>query len=82
MLELRHKEAIDRYVNEGCPTGRFLQFVLENDLCNSFGYADEQSRANLYDIIKYLYNDVPGSCWGSKEKVKNWFAKFNQVPER
>lgn len=81
MLEIRHKEAIDRYVKDGCPTGRFLQFVLENDLTNSFGYADEESRDNIHDIVKYLYNQVPGTCWGSKEKVKNWFAKFNQVPE-
>lgn len=81
MIEERHKAAIERYVKDGCPTGRFLQYVLENDLSNSFGFADEHSRENLYDIVKYLYNEVPGSCWGSKEKVKNWMAKFQQVPE-
>ena len=29
----------------------------------------------MFEIVKYLYNDVPADCWGSPELVKAWVAK-------
>jgi hypothetical protein len=81
MIELRFKEALDRYVKTGRPTGGFLQSVLENDLVSTIGKADLNAMANLKDIVSYCYNELPSMCWGSKEKVKNWFAKFHQIAE-
>lgn len=66
------KSDIDRYVAVGCPPGDFLHAVLSNDLKESFARADEYNRDNLFSIVRYLYNEVPGLAWGSPEKVKLW----------
>jgi hypothetical protein len=72
MIEKRFKEAIDRWVSDACPMGGFITAVLENDLAMAMGKADKDARENLFDIIKYLWNECPAPCWGSKEKVKAW----------
>lgn len=81
MIEERFKESIDRYVKHGIPTGSFLNAVLENNLKEAVGRADHHAILNLKDIVIYLYNDVPSTCWGSPEKVKNWHLKFNTEKE-
>jgi len=80
MIEERFKEAIDAYVKDGRPMGGFVTAVLENNLMLAIGKADEDAYHNLREIVKYLYNDAPSSCWGSPEKVKAWYAKKNVVP--
>lgn len=70
-------EGINRYVEERIPTGGFLRAVLENNLTESFGRADTESREALFEIVRYLYWEVPADCWGSPEKVKKWL-----YPER
>lgn len=77
MIEERFKYSIDLYVNAGCPTGDFLNACLENDLAEALGRADINARENLFDIVSYMYSEIPGEAWGSKEKVKLWYAKFN-----
>jgi len=72
MIEQRFKEAIDRWVKDASPMGGFITAVIENDLAGAIGRADVDARENLHEIIKYLWNECPSPCWGSKEKVKAW----------
>lgn len=65
---------IDRYVDHRIPTGGFLEAVLSNDLREAFGRADIQNRYLMFDIVSYLYSEVPSACWGSPERVKNWLS--------
>ena len=51
------KEAITRYVERGISPGGFLEAVLANDLKESLGRADEDSRESLFEIVKYIYNN-------------------------
>lgn len=70
-------DAIDnirRYVDDGLPTGGFLEAVLSNDLFGAIGRADESSLHNLQAICRYVYNHVPSACWGSPAKVDAWLA--------
>lgn len=69
------KASLDRYVKDKIPTGDFLQAVLENNLFNAFGRADDENRKDLREIIRYIYHELPGDCWGSPEKVKNWLKR-------
>ena len=64
-----------RYVEQGIKPGSFMTAVLENDLFGALAQADEMNRDRLYDICKWLYNEAPSQCWGSKEKVEAWIAK-------
>jgi hypothetical protein len=53
-------------------TGSFVQAVLENNFVDAMGRADDESRAALHAIAKYLWNDMPSNCWGSPAKVAAW----------
>ena len=65
-------DSLDRFVTHGIPTGGFLEAVLENNLMESFGRADNDNRYALFDICRYVYNELPASCHGSSEKVAAW----------
>ena len=49
-----------------------MRVVLENDLTEAIGRADEENILILKDIVGYIFNELPMTCWGSKEKVKAW----------
>lgn len=66
------KEALDRYAQDGIETGGFLRAVLENNLYKAFSRADYQNRTDLFNIVCYVYNELPMNCWGSPEKVDKW----------
>jgi hypothetical protein len=72
MIPENVKESFDRYVRDRCPTGGFLQAVLENNLVESFARADDYNRENLFDIVQYLYSVMPRYCWGSPDAGRNW----------
>lgn len=65
-------DALDRYVEHRIPTGGFLQAVLENDLFAAMGKADVYNRQSLFDIVEYIYNELPRACWGSPDAVETW----------
>ena len=69
-------ESLQYYVTQGRPVGDFLTAVLEHDLMKACGRADDENLANLPAFCAYLYNEMPGSCHGSREKVSAWLAKF------
>ena len=75
------KEAMDRYAETGCPTGDFLRAVLENDLMEAFGRADEDNTRDMREIVAYVYNELPGNCHGSHEIVDAWIERFRKVRE-
>lgn len=65
-------ESLDAWAKQGRPMGDFLTRVVENDLFGCLGHADINSRMHLFDVCRYIYNELPSSCWGSKEKVAAW----------
>jgi len=75
------KAAIDRYAKDGTPTGSFLKAVLSNDLVEAFGRADVENLVDMKEIVGYCYNEIPGDCWGSPKKVKEWIEKKSKERE-
>jgi hypothetical protein len=67
-------ESLDRYVNYGILPGHFLTAVLENNLAESLGRADADNRENLFEIVSYIYNEIPAICWGNPEAVREWIG--------
>ncbi len=76
MIPIDTKQSIDLYVAEGYHPGGFLTAVLSNNLVQSLGQADEMNKAAIHDIVKYVYNQIPGRVWGSPEKVKAHLESF------
>uniref|UniRef100_A0A6H1ZV46 Uncharacterized protein n=1 Tax=viral metagenome TaxID=1070528 RepID=A0A6H1ZV46_9ZZZZ len=63
-----------RYIEEGIPCGDFLTAVFENNLVEAFGKADDTNQMFMFEYAKFLYNEAPRSCWGSKETVDKWIS--------
>lgn len=64
-----------RYIEDRLQPGSFLSAVLENNLRESFATADNVNRYAMFDIVSWVYNNAPASCWGSPEKVKQWLEQ-------
>lgn len=63
---------IDAWIQSGVLPSRFLCSVLENKLKQSYQNADENNLFAIPAIVNYLYNNAPGTCWGSVEAVTRW----------
>ena len=67
--------ALDRYVNNRILPGGFLTAVLSNDLFGAVAHADKENKSALPEICQYIYNELPGNCWGSKDIMWQWVEK-------
>lgn len=78
----RFEEAIGDYIDKGVPVGGFLTAVLENNLKEAFGRADENSVLELPGIVSWLYNHAPAACWGSPERVDAWMRQRQEDADK
>ncbi len=85
MISERIITRLKRYVENGIETDDFLYDVLTNSLFGAMGRASMENRILLYDICDYIYNEIPGDCWGSVDKVEAWKLKGglnNKIKDR
>lgn len=67
---------LHNYINDGVPPSGFLRAVLTNNLIESFNRADDNNMVAMFDIVRYVYNEVPSNLWGDANKIANHiFAK-------
>ncbi len=64
-----------RWIEFGDLPGHWMQMVLQNNLVQSWGFADETNRERMGDIVGFMYNEAPGPVWGSEAKIKEWAEK-------
>tara|TARA_Y100000034_G_scaffold30527_1_gene37317 strand:+ start:274 stop:564 length:291 start_codon:yes stop_codon:yes gene_type:complete len=63
---------LTRWVVNGIAPGHFLTAVLTNNLFEAVAHADDENIKILPDIVRWVYNHAPSSCWGTEEKMKEW----------
>lgn len=63
---------IRRYVEHGIAPGHFLSAVFCNDLVEAFNRADEWNTKMMKNYVAFLYNYLPGECWGSRARFDAW----------
>lgn len=68
------------YVELRQPSGSFLQAVFSNDLKEACARADEGSARALFDIVAWLHNYAPSTCYGSPANYSEWIAGFMADP--
>ena len=66
------RDGIRLYIEYKIKPGQFLTAVLENNLSQAVNRADDNSLSNLKEIVCFVYNDLPGNCWGSPDRVRGW----------
>lgn len=69
------KQQIDDYVEKRQAPGGFLTAVLENNLKKAVERADLSNLPAIPNIVCYLYNECPSTCWGGKEAVDAWLKE-------
>lgn len=74
-LEDRFIGGLRRYADCGIEPGHFLRACLENNLREAVGRADPAAMAQLAVIVAYIYNEIPGNCWGSPDAVDAWLSQ-------
>ncbi len=65
-------EGINRYVLYHCEVGHFLTAVLQNNLREALARADDENIKTILQIVSYCHNEIPGGCWGTPEKQREW----------
>ena len=75
-------DSIHNYIFRGIPTGGFLQAVIDNDLAESCGRADDKNIRILPAIVAYFYNHAPTGSWGSKGAHNRWVKKKLEEREK
>lgn len=70
---------LNEYIKDRVPVGDFLYAVLTNNLVETYARADEENLYDLFEIVSYVYNQLPSECWGSKEKVDKWLLGREEI---
>lgn len=70
-----------RYVENGCPTGSFLQAVFENNFLTAVLSADPVSFEALRDIASWVQCS-PQACNGSPKAYREWIKHGGSEGER
>ena len=65
-------ETLQAFIKTGRPMGDFCTAVVNNDLKEACGRADEHNAAALFDIVAWLYNHAPAGAWGHRNASKDW----------
>lgn len=65
-------EGLIRYIDQGVPTGSFLEAVLSNDLMDAMARADVANRYRVFEIAAFLHSYAPRGCYGSRDNVREW----------
>lgn len=74
-VESRFLSALRRYADHYIEAGGFLTACLRNDLREAVGRADPSAMIQIPAIVAFIYNELPGTCWGSPERVDEWLAR-------
>jgi hypothetical protein len=67
------------YIEEGVEPGSFLRAVLENDFAHAWARADHINTVYMKAWAEWLWNDIPGDAWGSRNAVEAWLTKFREA---
>lgn len=73
------RDTLERYIEQGIPTGSFLQAFLSNNLMDAMGCADIQNAHQFHAIANFLYNYAPSTCYGSPARYAAWIESHNQA---
>jgi hypothetical protein len=65
-------QTIQDYTNHGIHPGNFLAAVFSNNLMDACAFADEDNQRDLPKICKFLYEQIPQACYGSRERYDLW----------
>ena len=73
------QKSLEDYIIHGIPPGGFLYAVLRNDFVMAASKADHVNARSLPYIARWLMNEAPSQCWGTKDNIGNWLVDKDGV---
>ena len=67
---------IIRYYENGISPGSFLTAVIDNDLREAVGRADDTNKHCLHKYVMWFYNQAPRGSWGHASASEQWLRDF------
>lgn len=64
--------ALVRYIVHGIKPGNFLEAIIDNDLREACGRADDHNTHALPYYVRFFYNEAPAGCWGYTGATAKW----------
>ena len=74
-------ESLERFRDDGVPTGDFLTAVLENDLMEAILRADHDNMLALPHICAWVYEYLPRNIYGCRELIHKHFTSKKNARE-
>ena len=71
-------DSIINYYENGWSPGSFLEAIINNDLREAVGRADDTNIDCLKAYIMWFYNQAPSGTWGYSTAVEDWLKKFHE----
>jgi len=68
------KGTLQRYIDDGIPTGDSMLAILVGDLFGAVGRLDSNHWSVLKDTLRWLHNEPPHIVYGSREIVAEWMS--------
>lgn len=72
----RMQGGIIRYYENGIEPGHFLTAIINNDLKEAIGRADDENVNLLKAYVMWFYNQAPSGSWGFTGAVQQWMDSF------
>lgn len=63
---------IIRFYEDKIPPGSFLTAVINNNLREACGQADDTNRQVLFNYVQWFYNYAPAGTWGFEGAMEKW----------
>ena len=70
------QSALTKYIEQGIPTGGFLNAVLRNNLADAMATADTFNMYYLKDIVTWVWNHALSNSWGDTPTINAWLESF------
>jgi len=64
--------SVEMYIERGVHPSHFLTALFSNDLTGVYNRADAENVAVMPEWVKFIYNQAPNGCWGSREAIHGW----------
>lgn len=62
------------WIEYGVEPGEFLRAVLCSDLIGAVMMADRTNLSMLPDIVRWMMDNLPSPCWGSRDRYESWLS--------
>ena len=70
------RDTFHDYIDHGYQPGSFTRALLCNDLKMACAHADSINKHLIFELVEWMWNELPAIAWGSPEAYEAWLKRF------